>query len=101
MKFNFLDFFQSALPRALTNQKPRRGDTNLERRYGVEPKPAPKDRNSEHPQSVLAGKIWFRLPRIIKALNGRAKPPSQHDRVVAGRARRMGLTVAEYERRFN
>jgi len=96
--YNIFDLFKNALPKSFTNGKPSRGAENLHRRYGVEPQLV-DDQPSSH-AGVFLGNLKFKLPRMLKRKTGRSTIPTQHDRVVAGRARRMGISVKEYERRF-
>lgn len=95
-----VDLFMNALPRAMVQGKMSRGEANYKRRYGVEPQEAPKDEHSAHPGSVLAGKVRWKLPRLVVHKNGFGSDLSQHERVVALRAKRRGLTVKEYERAY-
>jgi hypothetical protein len=96
------DLFQQALPKALSitgNRAQRGAKKGIVKHYGSKPVAAP-DKNATHYLSI------FTLP-VIKPI-GKARKVStkgnfclsQHERVVAARAARMGISVNEYKIRF-
>lgn len=60
--------------------------------------PAP-DTNNRRPWSILAPLEW-RAAKIRRKLAGQPSTLSNHKRVVAGRAKRMGISVSAYEAKY-
>jgi len=63
-------------------------------------RPVKKDVSGLHPGSVRGDKININRPKIGKGKRFSTHTPTQHERVVAGRAKRMGISVQEYKQRF-
>jgi len=63
-------------------------------------KVAAPDSNSAHPQSILAFPVAWKGEKIRRKLAGSPNTLSNHDRVIRGRAKRMGLTVEQYQAKY-
>lgn len=69
------------------------------KKLGVKKTAAP-DPNSKHPQSILSFPVPWRTAKIRRLLAGDPNRKTNHDRVVAGRAEKLGISVEDYRRKF-
>jgi hypothetical protein len=98
-----LDLFAKALPKSMTAPVSRSFSSkskDVAKHYGSTVTAAP-DKNSAHPYSVLSGPIKFLRSRWHNPTTKGKTCPTQHDRVVMGRAARLGISVREYQIKFS
>jgi hypothetical protein len=99
---SLLDLFTKALPKSMTAPASRSFSSKRKdpaKHYGATVTAAP-DKNSAHPFSVLSGPVKFLRARWHKPTTRYVTCPTQHQRVVMGRAARLGISVREYQVRY-